>query len=88
MCFPRSHPDPAQTALVMSGGEDGTARVMHVQNKRVLGTMTHCDSGEVRVCPLDESEAGEGSKCGYYCMIDFGGRQLQATLSGAMDVFV
>eukprot|EP00904_Undaria_pinnatifida_P014197 jgi/Undpi1/9908/HiC_scaffold_28.g12362.m1 len=41
-----SHPDPAQSPLVMSGGEDGTARVMHVQNKRVVGTMVHCDAGE------------------------------------------
>lgn len=56
----------------MSGGEDGTARVMHVQNKRVLGTMTHCGSGEVRVCPLDEREAGEGSKCGYSTRLTLG----------------
>ncbi|CAM9260465.1 unnamed protein product, partial [Laminaria digitata] len=40
-----SHPDPAQSPLVMSGGEDGTARVMHVQTKRVVGTMVHCDAG-------------------------------------------
>ncbi|CAM9361038.1 unnamed protein product [Scytosiphon promiscuus] len=43
-CLAR-HPDPAQAAIVMSGGEDGAARVMHIQNKRVLGTMVHCDAG-------------------------------------------
>lgn len=32
----------------MSGGEDGSARMMHVQNKRVVGTMVHCDAGAVR----------------------------------------
>lgn len=32
----------------MSGGEDGSARMMHVQNKRVVGTLVHCDAGAVR----------------------------------------
>eukprot|EP00903_Cladosiphon_okamuranus_P018037 g16599.t1 len=40
-----SHPDPSQTAMIMSGGEDGSARMMHVQNKRVVGTLVHCDAG-------------------------------------------
>lgn len=53
------HPDPAQSPLVMSGGEDGTARVMHVQNKRILGTLVHCDAGEVRATrKRDESMTG------------------------------
>lgn len=41
------HPDSSQAPLIVSGGEDGTARMMHVQNKRVLGTLVHCAEGEV-----------------------------------------
>eukprot|EP00752_Nemacystus_decipiens_P004185 g3825.t1 len=40
------HPDPSQAAMVLSGGEDGSARMMHVQNKRVVGTLVHCNAGE------------------------------------------
>lgn len=34
--------------MIVSGGEDGSARLMHVQNKRVVGTLVHCDAGAVR----------------------------------------
>ncbi|CAM9788503.1 unnamed protein product [Discosporangium mesarthrocarpum] len=37
-----SHPDPEQAYLILSGSEDGTARLTHVQTKRVLGTLVHC----------------------------------------------
>jgi len=45
------HPDPEQSAVVLSGSEDGTARLLHLQNKKVLATFVH--SAEVG------SESGE-----------------------------
>lgn len=50
LSFTRRHPDPAQAPLVMSGGLDGTARIMHVQNKRVVATMVHSQEEEVWFC--------------------------------------
>eukprot|EP00611_Tribonema_gayanum_P022707 TRINITY_DN4615_c0_g1_i1.p1 TRINITY_DN4615_c0_g1~~TRINITY_DN4615_c0_g1_i1.p1 ORF type:complete len:273 (+),score=93.13 TRINITY_DN4615_c0_g1_i1:802-1620(+) len=35
------HPDPEQAHLVLSGSEDGTARLVHAQTKRVLATFVH-----------------------------------------------
>lgn len=47
----------------MSGGEDGSARMLHVQNKRVVGTLVHCDAGAVR------SVFWWGGGGGVYCAI-------------------
>lgn len=55
-----SHPDPSQAAMIMSGGEDGSARMMHVQNKRVVGTLVHCDAGAVRCLFLAREIEGGG----------------------------
>jgi angio-associated migratory cell protein len=36
-----AHPDPEQAYLVLTGSEDGTARLCHTQSKKVLATFVH-----------------------------------------------
>ncbi|CAM9428813.1 unnamed protein product [Phaeothamnion confervicola] len=36
-----AHPDPDQPHLVLSGSEDGTAKLLHLQSRRVLATLQH-----------------------------------------------
>lgn len=63
-----SHPTDA--GLLISGGMDGTARLMHAVNKRVLATMVHSEPKAVAegggggggggATPMEEDGGGEG----------------------------
>ena len=53
------HPDPEQAALFLAGSEDGTARLIHLQTKKVLATLVHSSPTKVEGAAQASSGGGD-----------------------------
>ncbi|KAG5183771.1 WD40-repeat-containing domain protein [Tribonema minus] len=58
------HPDPEQAHLVLSGSEDGTARLVHAQTKRVLATFVHSANVAAAAAAAGAATSGDGADGG------------------------